>query len=342
MVRMVDVAHHAGVSVKTVSRVMNNERHVKDSVRTSVLKSVEELGYVPSTSARSLRSNRTYSIYLVAHVLDSNYIHAIQAGALLASQKAGYNFLWTYLDPTKVHDADFLERWCHDIATEKRPDGVILVPPYSNNESINNFLRKYNIPIARIGPNSIRDENVTLSIDEKRAAYTATKHLIDLGHKRIAFIRGFEDQDATHVRYNGYLGALKDAGIHHDPKIVFPGEFNFTSGMTAGEMIIAMANRPTAVFAANDDMAAGVIAAAHKNQVKIPQDISVIGFDDSEMAGHIWPALTTIRQPRVDYGKRAVERIVAKIGNKRKAEDSCLQHEMLEHKLIIRDSTSRG
>jgi len=339
MVKMVDVAKHAGVSVKTVSRVMNNEAHVKEALRERVFKSVEELGYIPSTSARSLRSHRTYALHLIVHSQNSNYVNAVQAGALMACQKLGYNLLWAFLDSELTAKPDLFDKWCRDFSREKNPDGIILVPPYSNNEQINARLSQCNIPIVRIGPNSIEDNNITLSIDEEKAAHTATSHLIDLGHRRIAFIRGFENQRATHERFKGYCEALKDAGIEYDDTIVLPGEFSFKSGMIAGEKIIKMKNRPTAVFAANDDMAAGMIVAGHRNQVKMPEEISVVGFDDSKMAGYIWPSLTAINQPRFKLGERAVELLVRRASQNNRSGESVLQRELLDYELIVRDST---
>jgi len=178
MVKMVDVAKHAGVSIKTVSRVMNNERHVTEALRARVFKSVEELGYIPSTSARSLRSNRTYALHLIVHSQKSNYVNAVQAGALMACQQLGYNLLWAFLDPDITTQPELFDSWCRDLARDKNPDGIILVPPYSNNEEINARFDHYNIPILRVGPNSIDDRNISLSIDEVSAAHMATKHLI--------------------------------------------------------------------------------------------------------------------------------------------------------------------
>jgi len=338
MVKMVDVAKHANVSVKTVSRVLNNEPHVQDKLRQRVMESVRELDYVPSASARNLRSRRTYTLHLIAHSVRSNFINAIQSGALIASQELGYNLHWTTLDPKIAEDANKLKDWCTDFVTQKRPDGIILVPPYANLESVNLHFNNLNIPIIRIGPNDLNDENITVKIDDRRAALDATQYLIDTGHKRIAFIRGLEDQYATHERFKGYQQALETAGIVFDETLVFPGSFDFASGMQAGEKIMNMENKPTAVFAANDDMAAGVVVAAHKNNMRIPEDISIMGFDDSEMAEKIWPPLTTTRQPRIEFGTRAVEILVSQLGNHVSKKP---QTELMDYELIIRGSTRR-
>lgn len=342
MTSITDVAKHAGVSIKTVSRVLNNEKNVKDATRERVFSSVEVLNYVPSASARNLRSKRSYTLHLIAHTDEANsYVNAIQAGALRTSQKFGYNLIWTYLDPEVVKLPGKLEAWCDNLASKMKPDGVILVSPYSNHEDLNSHLSRLNVPVVRIGPNNLSDKNITLKIDEKLAASDATHHLIKLGHKRISFIRGIENHPATRERFMGYRAALSKADISFDEDIVFPGEFSFVSGMAAGEKIIAMLDRPTAVFAANDEMAVGVIVAAHKNRVKIPEDISIIGFDNSEMSERIWPALTTINQPQCDYGAHAVEILIQRLGrNGKNGDDEDQQSQVLmDYRLIERDST---
>lgn len=341
MVKMVDVAEHASVSVKTVSRVLNNEAHVKDAIRQRVLESVKTLGYIPSASARNLRSRRTYGLHLIAHSTRSNFLNALQSGALTASQNLGYNFFWSYLDPEIAKNPESLKNWCDSLIKNKRPDGIFLTPPYTNDDKVNEYLNAHNVPIVRIGPNKITDHNVTVKIDDRRAARDATQHLLDLGHKRIAFIRGIENQSATQERYKGYCDALEAAGLTVDDTIVFPGEFSFTSGMEAGEILIKMKNRPTAVFAANDDMAAGVIVAGHKNNLNIPDDLSVIGFDDSEMAERIWPPLTTIRQPRIEYGERSTEILVDMVGSRSNRKSSKKTTELMDYELIVRGSTMR-
>ena len=339
MVKMVDVAAHAKVSVKTVSRVLNNEPHVQDKLRLRVFESVAKLGYVPSASARNLRSSRSYTLHLIAHNNRSNFVNAIQSGALTMSQRHGYTLHWTFLDPQISDNAKSLKSWCNEFVTKSRPDGVILIPPYANNGMVNQSFNDLNVRILRIGPNNIEDKNTTVKIDDYAAAFDATQHLINQGHNRIAFIRGLEDQNATHERFRGYQDALVKAGIKFNPSFVLPGAFDFESGMDAGEKIACMKDRPTAVFAANDDMAAGVIVAAHKNNIRIPEDISIMGFDDSEMAEKIWPPLTTIRQPRIEFGERAAEILISQIG-KSGAQTTCT--ELMEYNLITRSSTGEA
>jgi len=342
MVRMKDVAEHAGVSLKTVSRVLNNEPHVQEKLRDKVFESVKTLGYVPSATARSLRSKRTYTFHLISRAIEGNFVNTVQSGALRASQKFGYNLLVSLMSFETLNDPLALEHWCENFIDQKRPDGVILLPPHSENPVLNDKLNAAGIPISRIGPNEITDlNNVNITIDDRSAAKKATEKLIALGHKRIGFVRGYEDHGATHRRFDGYKEALKEAGISVDPSIIKPGLFSFETGMNAGLELLAMENRPTAIFAANDDMAAGVVVAAYRSNIKVPDELSVMGFDDSELAQRIWPSLSTIRQPLLQYGEKAVEYLVARAGSNKDVEvETASWTDILDHKIILRGSTA--
>lgn len=334
---MVDVARHAGVSIKTVSRVLNNEPHVRESLRDKVRKSVDELGYVPSASARNLRSNRTYSINFVSHSLRSNFVNAIQFGALQACQERGYRMTVSMLSAETADDPAMLRTWCEDILKTEKPDGVILVPPMSNVPMISEVIGEADIPIARIGPNRIRDNNATVMIDDQAAAREATEHLIALGHRRIAFVRGKEDQDATHERFAGYQRALADHEIGFDATLIAPGLFDFETGLSAGDKFLRMDEPPTAVFAANDDMAAGVLVAAHRLGVAVPDELSIVGFDDSEIAEKMWPALTTVRQPLRLLGIEAMETLISSTGQAPPSNE--MRTKYLPYEMIVRQST---
>lgn len=337
MAKMVDVARHAGVSIKTVSRVLNNEPHVRESLRDKVRRSVVELGYVPSASARSLRSNRTYCIHLVSHSQRSNFVNAIQFGALQACQEQGYRMIVSMLTEEVISDEAKLGEWCESVVKAGKPDGVILVPPMANDPLISRVISGFGIPIIRIGPNQIRDENATIMIDDQAAAREATEHLIALGHKRIAFVRGKEDQGATHERFAGYQRALADHDIAFDATLVAPGLFDFETGLAAGDKFLRMANPPTAVFAANDDMAAGVLVAAHRLGVAVPDALSIIGFDDSEIAERMWPALTTVRQPLQKLGAEAMEVLILTAGRSQPLSE--LNPDYLPYEMVVRQST---
>lgn len=334
MVTMVDVARMAGVSVKTVSRVVNEEPYVQDQVRTRVRTAILELGYVPSASARTLRSRRSYTLALMSHTDISNYVNAIQFGATLACQAQGYQMRVVLTEPEDRRDEVALTRLLDQAFPNGDPEGVILVAPLSGDPIVDAVFRKRNIRAVRIGPLETGLEGMNVGVDEREASEELVKRLIALGHRRIGFIRGREDQTATKVRYEGYVRALKAAGIGVKDELVVPGVFMFDSGRVAGARLLDLAERPTAIFAANDDMAAGVIAEARLRGIDVPSQLSVVGFDDSEIAEKMQPALTTVRQPLLEFGQTAVNCLVEAIT--RDVDPFQVVH--LDYRLIERDS----
>lgn len=338
MARIIDVANRAGVSIKTVSRVINDEPHVTDALRERVRQAAREVGYVPSTSARRLRSNRGYAIHMLSHSGRSGYVNAVQFGAVQACQDLGFQFMISLLPDLAGMSREALSGRLESLLKASRPDGVILVPPLSNDVRLNAVLRELKVQIARVGPNDIDDGGVKVQIDERGAARRLTEHLIGFGHRRIAFQRGPEDQNATHERFAGYTDALAAAGLPLDPDLVVPGEFVFASGLEAGDRLLARPDRPTAVFAANDDMAVGMMVAAHRLGLEIPRDVSIVGFDDSEMAERIWPALTTVRQPVTELGAVAARRLIERANKASSGKPAAPVVEPLPYDIVYRDS----
>lgn len=337
MARMVDVAKKAGVSVKTVSRVLNNEPHVKDELRRRVRAAAEEVGYVPSTSARQLRGRRSYSINMISHSHRSNYVNAVQFGAVQACQELGYQLMISLIE--QIDDLTWSELHAKfaRLMEASRPDGLLLVPPLANDERLAQVLNEFDVRIARVGPHDLPvSGGRSVMIDERAAARKLTEYLIERGHQRIAFQRGKENQNATQERFRGYREALAAAKLDFDPELVLPGSFEFASGLEAGDSLLQRQDRPSAIFAANDDMAAGIIMAAHRLNVAVPESLSVVGFDDSEIAVRTWPALTTVRQPLLDYGAVAVRRLVESLS----APEKEAQTEYLDYELIERESVA--
>jgi LacI family transcriptional regulator len=337
MARMVDVAEKAGVSVKTVSRVLNNEPHVKDALRKRVQAAAAEVGYVPSTSARQLRGGRSYSVHMVSHSDRSSYVNAIQFGAVRACQARGYQLMISLFERMDEMDWSQLHARFARLMEVSKPDALLLVPPLSNNLRLAEVLSEFDVRVARVGPHDLPGSSLTVMIDEQAAARDLTRYLIDRGHTRIAFQRGKENQNATQERFRGYRDALDEAGIVFDPALVLPGNFEFSSGLTAGDDLLDRDDPPTAVFAANDDMAAGIVMAAHRRGVPVPERLSVVGFDDSEIADRTWPALTTVRQPLVEYGTMAVERLIDSLSATTDPEGAAV---LLDYELIERDSVT--
>lgn len=338
MVRMVDVAKEAGVSLKTVSRVLNNEPRVQEAMRQRVREAMDRLGYVPSATARSLRSRRSFQIMLLVHDVRSSFVSTVQFGALQACQDLGYNLRLAMAPTDRLVSEEALTGWMNKAMQSGKPDGIVLVPPLANDTVVETVVEKFGIKTVRIGVTGVEDteDRATVTIDDRQAARDITHHLLELGHKRIAFLRGREDQDATETRYRGYCDALGEAGLDVDGDLVLPGLFDFDSGIKQGLWLLDLPEPPTAVFAANDDMAAGVVTAAYRRGISIPRELSVVGFDDSEIAVRTLPALTTVVQPLEAMGKAAVETVIEAAGTSKLA----LQSKLLDYHLRIRESTA--
>jgi LacI family transcriptional regulator len=299
-VRIEDVARVAGVSMKTVSRVLNNEPNVKEHTRQRVQAAVAKLNYKPHPSARSLAGQKSYMIALLYDNPSANYLMEIMSGVLEACEASHYNMM---LQPLLYRSSNFLQSvkaWI----SHSRFDGLVLTPPITDDPALIKWLNESQIPYSSVSP-KVKKDCIGVTLDERRAAREIVEHLVSLGHRRIAHIKGHPDHGASGWRLAGYREGLAKAGIPLDPKLVVDGEFSFDSGVTSARQILNLKRPPTAVFAANDDMAAGVISVAYERGLSIPRDISICGFDDTPMSRQISPSLTTIRQPSQDMGRVA-------------------------------------
>lgn len=328
-----DVAELAGVSIKTVSRVVNNEPNVRAATREKVEAAITALSYRPNLSARGLAGNKSYVLALVYGHPGAHYVLDIQEGVLEICRPQGYDLV---VHPAIYKDKN-LTKDISEFILEKRIDGVMLTPPISDHVGVINSLRKHNIPMVRVAPTENKSLTPYVETNDREAAYDMTCHLIALGHERIGFIAGHPDHRAISLRLEGYKAALIENQITIDKKFIEQGDNSFESGEDAARRLFALEQKPTAVFAANDDMAAGVIMAAHKMNFKIPQQISVCGFDDTPVAHQLWPALTTIKQPIRSMAKKATELLLKQI----KGKDVQLPASILTSELIVRESTAK-
>ncbi len=328
-----DVAELAGVSIKTVSRVVNNEPNVRAATREKVEAAISALSYRPNLSARGLAGNKSYVLALVYGHPGAHYVLDIQEGVLEICRPQGYDLV---VHPAIYKDKN-LTKDISEFILEKRIDGVMLTPPISDHVGVINSLRKHNIPMVRVAPTENKSLTPYVETNDREAAYDMTCHLIALGHERIGFITGHPDHRAISLRLEGYKAALIENQITIDKKLIEQGDNSFESGEEAARRLFTLEQRPTAVFAANDDMAAGVIMAAHKMNMKIPQQISVCGFDDTPVAHQLWPALTTIKQPIHAMAKKATELLLKQI----KGKDVQLPASILTSTLIVRESTAK-
>jgi LacI family transcriptional regulator len=304
-----DVAAQAGVSIKTVSRVVNKEPNVREKTRDKVLEAIKALNYRPNQSARGLAGRRSYLIGLLYDNPSPNYLANLQAGVLAACQEVSYGLA---LSPVAYGDPETIENiiaWMRQSAI----DGVLLTPPLSDSKELVSAIKAEGVPavvVSSVGPGGVP----AVVIDEKEAARQMTRHLIAAGHSKIAFIKGHPDHYASTHRFDGFKAAMGEAGLAIDENMVKQGYFDFDSGKVAGEALLKGKSRPTAVFASNDDMAAGVMHIAHRMKLEIPTDLAVVGFDDTPLSRQVWPNLSTVRQPIRMMGHVAGELLLQSIG----------------------------
>jgi LacI family transcriptional regulator len=273
-----------------------------------VMAAVERLRYVPNLSARSLAGNRSFLVALLYNNPSGNYLMEVMSGVLAACEAHDYAML---LCPLEGEGAEMLDR-LDALMRRSQPDGLVLTPPLTDIPELIEHLREVGMPFASISPRD-RSDCIGVGMDETRAAYDMVMHLVALGHRRIAHISGHPEHGATGWRLAGYRQALKDAKIRYEAALVVPGEFSFDSGVRGARRLLDRAAPPTAIFAANDDMAAGVISVAYERGLRVPADLSVSGFDDIPLARQISPQLTTVQQPTRDMGRLSTLELLAAI-----------------------------
>jgi LacI family transcriptional regulator len=298
-----DVSRAAGVSIKTVSRVINNERYVRPATRDRVEKAMAALGFQPSQAARALAGGRSFQIALVCSNPGPYYLHGLIAGLRGRCAEQGVRLI------VHAYEAE-AEELGEDVLTFFRQmgfDGAILTPPIADHRPVLDELERAGVPYVRISPGADLDRGSWVGIDNEAAARAMTRRLIDLGHRRIGFVIGHKSFRVSEQRLGGYMDALRESGIPLDGSLLQQGWFDFRSGQTAAEGLLDMRHSPTAIFASSDDMAAGVLSIAHQKGMKVPADLSIAGFDDTDLASLVWPGLTTMRQPIRAMAERAAD-----------------------------------
>ena len=326
-----DVAKAAGVAIKTVSRVLNDEPNVREETRARVLAAVEALHYFPSLSARSLAGRRSYLIGLVYENPSANYIVDIQHGAMARCRQEKFRL---FVHQCSGRDAELI-RDVIGLVDQTHVDGLVVPAPLSQSIDLIRALDRRKLPFVRISPSAIDHRSPSVDMDDEGAAREMTEHLIGLGHTRIGFITGHPTHHASALRLDGYRAALQAHRILYEPAYVKQGHFVFESGLGAGRELLALPKRPTAVFASNDDMAAGVLMAAHELGLQVPSQLSVAGYDDTYIARITWPRLTTVHQPSYDMAWSATDLLLQALKNGEGARTS-----RLAHRLIVRESTA--
>ncbi|MFC5468518.1 LacI family DNA-binding transcriptional regulator [Cohnella suwonensis] len=328
-----DVAKHAGVSVTTVSRVLNGEKYVKDDLKARVQKAIDDLGYSPSHIARSLVRKKTNLIGVIVPDVTSSFYSTILSTIEKTASLNDYNLLVCNI----IEDTDKELKYLN-VFKEMRVDGIIVMHEKIN-EEIRELISKLGIPIIFSSVKPADQPFISVIIDDYTAAYDATRHLIDLGHPRIGFIGGdMNDVTSGQNRYFGYIHALSDFGIEPIEDHVRFGDYKTRSGYETMKEILACPSRPTAVFAVSDDMAVGAMNCIHDHGLKVPDDISVIGFDGSQLTEQVRPRLTSMEQPILEMGKVTVDKLLEIISGKRAAYKDDV---ILKHELVVRDSCKK-
>ena len=332
-----DVAKLAGVSIKTVSRVVNREPNVRESTREKVERAIAELNYRPNLSARNLASLRSHLIGLIYddpsayEIPSAGYVISLQQGVLRACGAADYELL---IHPCNYRDKQ-IGAELKALIEQARPDGIVLAAPLSNMPKIVNAIAATNTPFAKLSPGEGNGTQYTVVTNDREVCAEMVDYLASLGHQRIGFITGHSSHKAIENRLLGYKDGLQQNGFTFSEELVAAGDNSFGSGESCANKLLALSDPPTAIFAANDDMAAGVIRAADKLGIDIPGQLSVAGFDDISLARQIYPTLTTIRQPLSAMAERACLALIENLNEGSQLHGT----EVVPATLMIREST---
>lgn len=327
---IVDIAEAAGVSPKTVSRVLNEEPHVKAAVRERVKAAARALDYLPNVAARGLITRKSYLIGLTYERPSPSYVVELQRGALERLEGERYRLV-----VLPFHDASTRQDELAELLRTASLDGVVLAPPSCDQLAVLDALDRAGIPYARIAPYQAPERGVSASMDDVAGARSLAEHLLSLGHRRFGIILGDATHHASEARLQGYREALEAAGIAFQDVGIEQGDFTYPSGEAAALRLLQRDPRPTAILAQNDDMAVAAIQAARDLGFAVPGDLSVAGFDDSEVARLVWPRLTTVRQPVFEMARDATDKLVRQLGKEEPG--APLSH---PHQLMIRGSTA--
>jgi len=324
-----DVAKRAGVSPMTVSRVVNGEANVRDTTREKVNLAIAALNYTPNQAARRLAGSKLIRIAILYSNPSASYLNELLVGVL---NRASLGHLQLVVEKCEEGEKEARELIDNGI------DGIILPPPLCDSHSLLDLVAQTSTPAVAVASGQPDKRVSAIGIDDHRAAYEMTRHLINLGHLRIGFIKGHPNQTASARRLAGFMQAMSEAGLEVPDELVSQGMFNYRSGLDAAEKLLSVDPRPSAIFSSNDDMAAATVAIAHRFGLDVPGDLTVAGFDDAALATTIWPELTTVRQPIFDMAGTAVDILVRQIRAHREGSPEPHEHLVMDFSLIRRQS----
>lgn len=332
MATMKDIARLAGVSTSTVSHVINKSRFVSAEIAERVNNAAQQLNYAPSALARSLKMNRTKTIGMLVTTSTNPFFGEVVKGVERSCYHQGYNLILCNTEGDN-------QRMKASINTllQKRVDGLLLMCSTLEGERLDVFDRYPDIPIVVMDWGPILFASDKIQDNSLQGGYMAAKHLIESGHKEIGCITGPLIRHQAQMRYEGYKRALAEAGIAINPDWIVESDFECEGGYQAFEKLYERGKLPSALFVSNDMMAMGVIQAASQRDLRVPDDLSLIGYDDVHIAKFMTPALTTIHQPKYRLGKAAVDTLLYRLENP----DTTAQVVQLEPTLVVRNSVRK-
>lgn len=304
-----DVARLAGVSKKTVSRVINRSPLLSGDTRERVLGVIRDLGYIPNPQARALALGRNFLIGLIHDNPNAQLVLNVQHGILEALQGSEFELIVRPVDrgsSMMLQDVrHFLER--------QRLYGVVILPPVSENDDLARLCDELGCRYVRMGSAQLDDPDHMVASNDRQVVKEAVTYLIGQGHRLIGLVSGPHGFRSASERRLGFEDAIGDAGLKLPRSLIAEGNYTFESGVTAAERLLDLSPRPTAIFSSNDEMATGIVYAARQRGLSVPEDLSVIGFDDTPFAAHVWPPLTTVRWPIVSMARSAATKLVGGI-----------------------------
>ncbi|WP_160737560.1 LacI family DNA-binding transcriptional regulator [Altericroceibacterium endophyticum] len=330
-VTLASVAERAGVSPMTVSNVLNDKPNVTQAKRDVVMEAVAALGYKPNRAARALASATSFRIGLLHRDTDSSFLGQVLLGTLKAANKHSAEVAiraFSARNPASAIDAA-------KALLDSGIDGLIVPPPLCENPDMLELRNRYKVPMMALVPGAGLKDVPAVRIDDELAAYDLTRLMLSKGHQRIGFIRFPSSALVSVSREAGFTRALTEAGITPDPQLVWVGRPTYQSGLAAAEYFLSLDDPPSAIFSSSDDIGAAIVNHAHRQGLRVPEDISVAGFDDAPIASQIWPQLTTVRQDISTIAEIAIERLMKSLKDQT---DLGADVQLVEHELIERQS----
>ncbi|GGX61879.1 LacI family transcriptional regulator [Litorimonas cladophorae] len=329
-----DIARMSGVSKKTVSRVINKSPSVGANTRKQIEKIIEETGFIPNPQAQALAFRRSFLIALVYDNPSPQYIANIQRGVLKALEGTRFQLVLRPCDRAELNYHDKILSFVQ----QHNPFGLIFVPSMSEDIELSRKLKERNCHFVRIASVDLTDPAHQIKTADAEGAKLAARHLAQLGHTKVAHIHGPELFQSTHERRDGFKAGLAEFGLSLAPELTIEGAYTFDSGVKCATTLLHGKERPTAIFTGNDEMAVGVYVAARKAGLRIPQDLSVVGFDDTPIVSRIWPPMTSVRFPIRDLGFDVATLLID--SDKMPPAQQRTVPQIVELDLIIRESTT--